>query len=122
MTGDSSIPGSAGTADLLTVAYTARTGGLLWARRYNGPGNGDDRASALRIIRNGSEVFVTGSSTGTASGSDYATLAYNAKNGSLLWARRYSGPGKNDDRASALSVSPDGSKVFVAGSSTAATK
>jgi lipocalin len=108
--------GSTSSDDYLTVAYAAPTGAVLWTKRYNGPGNGYDSASALGVSPDGSKVFVTGYSTGSTS-PDYATVAYDASTGAQLWAKRYNGPGDNADGASALAVSPDGSRVFVTGQS-----
>jgi WD40 repeat protein len=63
-------------ADYATIAYNPTTGARLWAQRYNGPGNGQDQATSIAVSPTGSQVFITGSSTGTTSGSDYATIAY----------------------------------------------
>ncbi|MBK9333505.1 MAG: hypothetical protein IPM96_14165 [Ignavibacteria bacterium] len=45
-----------------------------WVHRYNGPGNGDDRASSLSVNTNGN-VFVTGRSW-NGTNFDYATINY----------------------------------------------
>jgi len=95
----------------------AASGAQLWVRRYNGPGNGADVASAVAVSPGGHQVFVTGASTGTATGRDYATVAYNAATGKRLWASRYNGPGNGADSASAVAVSPDGATVYVTGGS-----
>jgi hypothetical protein len=68
----------------------------------------------------GSSVFVTGSS-GATTAADYATIAYDAATGALLWARGYDGPGDSRDTAESEAVSPDGSTVFVTGSSLGST-
>jgi hypothetical protein len=112
--------GSTSGYDYATVAYDASTGARLWLRRYNGPGNGGDGAQALGVSPDGSSVFVTGASTGSTSGADYATVAYSASTGATLWVKRYNGPADDQDGAHALGVSRDGSKVFVSGSSGAA--
>jgi hypothetical protein len=52
----------------VTVAYAARTGHQLWARRYNS--GGDDLARFVTVGLGGT-VFVTG-----ASNADYGTVAY----------------------------------------------
>jgi hypothetical protein len=111
------ISAGATSNDVATVAYAASTGTKLWAKRYNGPGNGDDYASSLRVSPGGSKVFVGATSTGTKTLLDYTTVAYDASTGAKLWLRRYDGPGTFYDRSGALGVSPDGSSVFVTGQS-----
>jgi len=102
--------------DYVTVAYDAATGAQLWARRYNGPGNGTDHARALAVSPRGDAVFVTGySAGGTATGYDYATVAYNPATGAQLWLKRYNGPVNGDDAAASVTVSPGGDAVFATG-------
>ena len=113
--------GATSSTDYATAAYNASTGTQLWAKRYNGPGNGLDVAYSLGVSPDGSTVFVTGRSVGATSSDDYATVAYNASTGARLWIRRYNGPGNGVDVANALGLSLDGSTAFVTGSSAGAT-
>jgi WD40 repeat protein len=110
-----SSKGSTSYFDYATVAYDSVTGMKLWAKRYDGPGNDGDSANALAVSPDGSQVFVTGTSVGSTSGLDYATVAYDASTGATLWAKRYNGPGNQGDSAAALEVSSDGGKLFVTG-------
>ena len=107
--------GSLGDGDYATVAYDGHSGATLWSRRYARAGN--DVGRALGVSPDGSRVFVTGYSAGTTTAYDYATVAYDAFTGAKLWVTRYNGPANSGDFASALSVSPDGSEVFVTGDS-----
>jgi WD40 repeat protein len=109
--------GSAGNDDYATVAYRATTGATVWTKRYDGPGHDSDMARALAVSPDGSAVFVTGESAGTASGADYATVAYAPSTGTKIWVKRFNGPGNNADLAHAVKVSPDASTVFVTGES-----
>ncbi len=85
-----------------------------WVRRYNGTATLDDRPSALAVDNNGN-VYVTGSSIGTGTGYDYATIKY-SPNGDSIWVRRYKGPGFSYDVATALVVDKTGN-VYVTGCS-----
>jgi hypothetical protein len=110
--------GPSGNHDWATVAYRAATGARLWTRRYNGPGKGEDSASAVAAGPGGRTVFVTGTSFGgAASDDDWATIAYSAATGAQRWARRHNGPVSSEDGASALALSPDGTTVYVTGTS-----
>lgn len=98
-----------------TVAYNTSTGKQLWVARYRGPASYGSAVS-LAVSPDGSQVFVTGSAASKAGGYVYATVAYAAATGAMLWVARY-GP-KSPYASSApasLEVSPDGSTVFVTG-------
>ena len=108
--------GSDGSLDYATVAYDAGTGARRWVSRYTGPVYGDDIAHSLAVSPDGATVYATGE-TGDLRGTttDYFTVAYDAATGAKRWGRRYDGPGKLDDLAFSLAVSPDGASVFVTG-------
>ena len=105
---------AAGAEDYATVAYNAATGAQLWAARYDSPSN-NGAAAEVAVSPDSKAVFVTGSSLGTPTGEDYATVAYNAATGAQLWASRYNGASNGDRGANSVAVS--GSTVFVTGSS-----
>ncbi len=103
--------------DLATVALDAGTGQRLWAARYDGPASLNDDAIDIAVSPDGSAVFVTGSSEGTSTVRDLVTVAYDTSSGAKLWAKRYDGAAHDVDDPSAIRVSPDGTQVFVAGTS-----
>jgi len=113
VTGGSSGAGS--NDDYATIAYDAVTGHVRWVERYNGPGNYADDAWAICVSPDGSEVYVTGGSTGGGTSLDYATIAYDATSGARRWLKRYNGPASYADFATAIGISPVGSRVFVTG-------
>jgi uncharacterized delta-60 repeat protein len=73
-----------------------------WLQRYNGQGNGDDRATAV-AVDSGNNVIVTGYSTGSGSVYDYVAIKYSSA-GVPLWTNRYNGPASNDDQPTAVAV------------------
>jgi hypothetical protein len=99
------------STDYATVKYDV-DGNQLWVARFNGPADAQDTASALAVDADGS-VYVTGSSTGLLSSTDYATVKYDA-DGNQLWVARFNGPADAQDTASALAVDADGN-VYVTG-------
>jgi outer membrane protein assembly factor BamB len=112
-------PAAGGAYDYVTVAYAAATGRQLWSTRYDAGGN--DQASAIAIGPGGGVVYVTGRSFAKKTGYDAATVAYRAATGKKLWAARYNGPASQNDYASAITVSPDGTSVYITGGSTGRT-
>lgn len=92
----------------------------VWVNTYDGPARGGDAAEAMVASPDGSMVYVTGSSDEDDSynpDDDYATVAYEVATGLQVWSQRYDGPESLDDEATAIAVSPDGTKVFVTGRS-----
>ncbi|UOG73189.1 SBBP repeat-containing protein [Hymenobacter tibetensis] len=99
--------------DYTTVKYW-KSGGQAWVVQYNGSANSDDIPTSVAVDTTGN-VYVTGTSYGSASGSyDYVTLKY-APSGQQLWEARYTGLG-TDDLAAAVAVTATG-EVLVTGTS-----
>ena len=109
-----SSAGSGTETDYATVKYDSH-GNQLWATRYSGPANGEDGATVLAVDIS-SNVYVTGASTGNATGADYVSIKYDV-NGNQLWVARYNGPAHSEDTASALVMDRAGS-IYVTGWST----
>ncbi|WP_205511304.1 SBBP repeat-containing protein [Longitalea arenae] len=103
--------GSGANANFTTIKYDD-DGDLKWIRRYNGPGNGSDIATAIATDCSGN-VYVTGSSWGNGTSSDYTTIKY-AGNGDTLWVRRFNTQGNGEDQAFAMAVDDD-EHVYVTG-------
>jgi hypothetical protein len=99
--------------DYATIKYYAN-GDTAWVRRYNGPDNLDDYASAI-AVDDSSNVYVTGESPGSGTGDDFATIKY-YPDGDTAWLRRYNGPGNSSDGARAIAVDGSGN-VYVTGQS-----
>jgi uncharacterized delta-60 repeat protein len=92
----------------------AQNGVAVWTNRFNGPGNAGDYASAVAVDANGN-VVVTGISTGTNGGWDFATIQYSGA-GVPLWTNHYDGPESYEDSPHAVAVDGSGN-VFVTGQS-----
>ncbi|MCX6641467.1 MAG: SBBP repeat-containing protein, partial [bacterium] len=105
--------GSGTDQDYATIKYNS-AGVQQWVARYNGPGNHYDYAYSLAVDGSGN-VYVTGSSIGSGTNRDYATIRYNSA-GVQEWVARYNGPGNNWDEATSLAVDGSGN-VYVTGHS-----
>jgi hypothetical protein len=101
-----------GFSNFCTIKYDSN-GKQLWSMVYEGPEDGTNTARAL-ALDNAGNAYVTGSSRGTGSGYDYATIKYDTS-GKQLWAARYNGTGNGDDSANSVAI--DSTGVYVTGSS-----
>lgn len=99
--------------DYATVKYD-QNGNQLWAGRYNGTGNNEDKPTGITAdaLNN---IIVTGGSIGSGSNVDFATVKYNSS-GTQQWVQRYNGPGNNEDRAYAIVVD-NSDNIIVTGES-----
>jgi len=100
--------GGASDSDYATIAYSS-AGFPLWTNRYNGTGNGGEYPTAVGVAADG-KIFVTGSSVGVGTDTDYAMTAY-ASAGAPLWTNRYSGDGNGQDHAVGLAIDSVGNVI-----------
>jgi len=105
--------GSGTDYDYATVKYDS-SGEQQWVQRFNGPISGQDWPCAIALDSSGN-VYVTGFSVGTGTGSDYATIKYDGS-GVQQWVRRYDDHGDGDDWASAMAIDSAGN-IYVTGQS-----
>ena len=99
--------------DYVTIKYSS-SGNVEWINRYNGPGNDDDISNAILLDSVGN-VYVTGSSFGSGSGFDIATIKY-SPSGEELWVSRYTNSGNHRDAAYAIAID-DSNNLYVTGES-----
>ena len=95
-----------------TVGYAAATGAQRWARYDHGPA--EALVHSIAVKPDGTAVFITGE-IAASERSGYSTVAHDAATGDRLWQQRYFGPGGAGGFGSFAGVSPDGSAVYVTG-------
>jgi len=105
--------GSGTNFDYATIKYDT-AGQQQWVARYHGPGTGLDQANAIAIDISGN-VYVTGTSNGSGTSVDYATIKYDST-GQQQWAARYNGAANSGDGANAIALDSSGN-VYVTGQS-----
>jgi hypothetical protein len=96
-------------SDYITIKYLA-DGTQKWTRRYNGTAKGPDVSWAIAYYRG--RIFVTGSSLGIGTDTDYATVGY-GRGGVIQWVKRYNGPASGADVANAITAGNN--RVYVTG-------
>src|SRR5262249_56487427 len=101
---------------MTTAAYAAATGQAVWADRCHGPGRLCDVGEAVDVSPDAARVYVTGLTAGFT-GTDVATIAYDAATGSRVWQAVYNSSWDGYDEPCCIRVSPDGARLFVAATS-----
>ncbi len=106
------VTGTSDIAHTTTVAYSAATGARRWVARYYGLG--DSEPFSMAISPDGSKLFIGGltSPPGAALPNRFAIVAMDAGTGAKLWAQH---PFRAGGIATSVTVSPDGSTVYVTG-------
>lgn len=111
VTGQSdSDPSAISNDDYLTIKYSAN-GNFLWEKRYNGLGNGTDRAVKC-VVDGSNNIYVTGRSYNGVD-DDYVTIKYNTA-GVQQWLKY--GDQNNNDRALAMTID-NAANIYVTGRS-----
>lgn len=117
VTGVTSVSERHADVDIVTVAFDAATGRVLWTRTHDGPGGLIDTPSAVEFGPDGRTLFVAGEDYGPSV--DFVVLAYDAETGEPRWTTRYDGPSFSPsggvERLQGMAVSHDGATVFATG-------
>lgn len=112
------FPVAATDARLTTTAYDTSDGRVLWSTAWDGRPDATDNGKKVVVSPDGAQVFATGVTTSAAGDLDYVTVAYDTADGHVLWSHVYAGVGLGgSDAPFGLAVAPDGSHLYVTGSS-----
>jgi hypothetical protein len=87
---------------------------VVWERTWNGANSLDDKAADIVVDASGN-VYVTGFTTTTTQGKNYATVKYNSS-GTLQWTKYHNGAGNGIDEATAINLDAS-NNVYVTGTS-----
>ena len=98
--------------DYCLIKYSQSNGAQSWARKWNGPGNGDDVPSAL-LVDGTSAIYMTGGTEASNGFSDYGTVKVD-NNNNLKWVKTYDYNSLHDG---ATTVSKVSGKIVVSGGS-----
>jgi len=87
----------------------------LWIQRFDAAG-GSDIASLAAVSPDGATVFVAGTAEpdGPSTDTDFMVVAYDPMTGTLRW-QSILGLSPQDDDITAMTVSPDGTRLYVTG-------
>jgi DNA-binding beta-propeller fold protein YncE len=120
-----SVGGPATKADQATVAYATSNGNQQWVSRFDSPNHGSDEGFGIAVSPDGATVYTAGDrSRGSGSNftRDLLATSIDATDGSVNWYDFYNGPGDYTgngfgDASFGVNVTPDGSTVYVSGTS-----
>jgi len=113
--------GSSPRSDLAVCALDANTGLRQWSMRQGSGGDGKDFEPHVVLSSGSTRLFVGAQSVENKTGSGrYFIFGLDRSDGKTLWTHLYEGPTReiySDDDLRSLTVSNDGSLVFVTGTS-----
>jgi hypothetical protein len=108
------------TRSVVTVALDTATGAVLWETRIDSDPGQQAIPNGIAIAPDGASLFVIAARTGAGGGQDfwdYMTAAFDASTGTNTWTSIFAGRAHAADIPRAVAVAPDGSHVFVTGTS-----
>ncbi len=104
--------------DIATIKYSGATGSVLWEKRHKFTGHFASYATALALDAAGNVIIAGYTFASSGAQSDFYTVKLAGADGTLIWEKRYNGPGNHSDSAIALALDGAGN-VIVTGTSNA---
>jgi hypothetical protein len=104
-------------AEYGTVGLDPETGALLWSKSYAGEVGGNNAAFGLATDTAGSRVYVAGQASGPAPqcAVGISTVAYDGETGEQQWSDYQPPLVGTSPQGFAITATPDGNRVYVAG-------
>ena len=104
-------------AEYGTVSLDPDTGSTLWSKSYSGQVGGNNGAFGLATDVTGSRVYVAGQASGPepTCAVSIATVAYDGKTGDQVWSDYQPPLAGTSPQGFAITATPDGNRVYVAG-------